>query len=266
MKSQFLVSVLFLSGGLASGQSFRAAVLNPNVYRTEVNFDAVRLSDQHGNIYNEEVTVDVEGRFMDYKIISEDENGYIIIRVLPRVIYETINTPHGLKNRIRRAARGEEINCRTDDGYYYNLAVKKENFPPLGKTLLSTKIVGVPLVHPFKLRAALGDQDWELQPEFSVSYSFGIRLRRGGKFTPKYLTLIPYGFGLGNAKYFRAKDDPKEDGVAITYYQAGLLYTWNKVNFGAFIGFDAMISKRNDWFYQGNSWYSFGLGYKFNND
>jgi hypothetical protein len=42
--------------------------------------------------------------------------------------------------------------------------------------------------------------------------------------------------------------------------------TWKKINFGAFISIDAMIDKKNNWFYQGQPWYSFGIGYKFKED
>jgi hypothetical protein len=55
----------------------------------------------------------------------------------------------------------------------------------------------------------------------------------------------------------------KKDSYAITYYQAGIVLTLQKVNLGIFTGFDAMIDKQNNWFYQGEQWFSIGLGYKF---
>jgi len=257
------MSLLFLITTSATSQTFRAMFLNPNVYRTYTNFEAIRLSDHQNNIYNDKLIVDVEGGYMDYKIISEDENGYIIIKVLPQVVYENISTASGNLYRIRRAVNGESI---VDNGYNYYLAVKQGEFRPLAKTLLTTKIVGVPLIHPFKLRPKNNDVDWDIQPEFSISYSFGIRIKVGKRFSPNYVTLIPYGFGIGSTKYFVNANDEKKDGVSITYCQSGIMYSFGKVNVGAFVGFDAMISKRNDWIYQGNSWYSFGIGYKFKND
>ena len=78
------------------------------------------------------------------------------------------------------------------------------------------------------------------------------------------------GFGVGATKYFKENTDgtltEKKDAFAVTYYQGGLLLTIQKVNFGVFTGFDAMIDKQNDWFYQGRQWISFGLGYKFKTD
>ena len=85
-------------------------------------------------------------------------------------------------------------------------------------------------------------------------------------FRKNTVTFVFYGAGVGKAKYFTEKDEKlteKEDGMAITYYQAGVLFTVEKVNFGGFVGFDAMLDKRNDWYYQSKPWFSVGLGYKF---
>ncbi|WP_294820103.1 hypothetical protein, partial [uncultured Flavobacterium sp.] len=89
-------------------------------------------------------------------------------------------------------------------------------------------------------------------------------------FAQNYISIVPFGFGLGAAKYFTENGDgtlsEKKDSYAVTYYQGGILFTIQKINFGVFTGFDGMIDKQNDWFYQGKQWFSFGLGYKFKND
>lgn len=75
---------------------------------------------------------------------------------------------------------------------------------------------------------------------------------------------------LGAAKYFKENEDgtysDTKDAFAITCWQGSILFTLQKVNVGFFTGFDAMIDDKNDWFYQGKLWYSFGLGFKLKND
>ena len=110
-----------------------------------------------------------------------------------------------------------------------------------------------------------------MSSEFTVSYVFGLRLKLSSHpFKQNFVTIVPYGFGLGAADYFTENPDrtltEKKASVAVTYYQGGVLLTIQKINFGLFGGLDAMISKKNDWFYQGKPWVSFGLGYKFKTD
>ncbi|MGB8194232.1 MAG: hypothetical protein WCF67_20035 [Chitinophagaceae bacterium] len=266
MRGHSLILLVVLLPFAARSQTLKAVLLNPNVYRTQINIEATRISDINGIKYNDKVLIDVEGGFMDYKIISEDENGYIVFRVLPKVIYESYNTAQGTRYRIRRALSTDPALTSANNGYNFYCAVKSDDFPPLAKTLLSTKIVGVPLVHPFKLRPKRNTEDWDIQGEFTLSYSFGIRLRSGGPLKQNFWTIILYGFGLSEDKYFKNPGDDKKDAIAITYYQGGLMHTWQKVNIGAFVSFDAMIGNKKDWFYQGRSWFSFGIGYNFKQD
>src|SRR5687767_10810135 len=127
---RFLLILLSYSFMLsAKTQSFKAIVLNPNVYRTRVNIEATRIYDVNGNKYNDKVLIDVEGGYMDYKIISEDENRYIIFRVLPRVIYEAFNTAQGIQYRIRRALASEYPLASANNGYNFYCAVKADEFP-----------------------------------------------------------------------------------------------------------------------------------------
>jgi hypothetical protein len=204
-------------------QSLRASALNPNVYRTRVNLEGFRVLDKSLKKYNDKVVIDVEGdQFIDYKIVSEDEGGYTIIRVLPRVKIRQDRDIDG--NMIYRVTRVHKDSGQTktqpDNGYLYYYAIKSAEFPPLGKTLLSEKIVGVPLIHPFKLRPTVKNIGWDLKPEFTVSYSFGIRLKSRDKpFSKNYWTIIPYGFGVTQDKYFQNIGDEKEDAVAVTYFR-----------------------------------------------
>jgi len=210
---------------------------------------------------------------LDYKIISEDENGYVIIRVLPKAKLLTEPSPEDPSKMLRvvRHTNNVQLKKETNNAYNYYFSVKKDGFKPLSKTLLSFKIVGVPLVQPIKLRPGKGSEGWNLGGEFTVSYNFGIRLKLGDNpFKQNFISLVPFGFGVGAAKYFIGNVDgtitEKSDSYAVTYYQGGILFTIQKVNFGVFTGFDAMLDKQNDWFYQGRQWFSFGLGYKFKND
>lgn len=272
MKRLLLFTLIAFNYASAYSQSTRAILLNPNVYRTRVNIKAARLMDKNfSTIYNDTVLIQASNKSpLDYKIINEDENGHVILRVLPKV---KITKKLVGKDSILVIKRENGYQTTTDstNGYRYFLAVKKDAFKPLGKTLLATKIVGIPLVHPFKLRPSSGAQGWDLTGEFTASYNFGIRLKLGqNPFSQNFFTIIPLGFGVGAAKYFKENPDgtltEKADAFAFNYYQGGILFTLQKVNFGLFSGLDAMIDKKNDWYYQSKPWFSIGLGYKFKND
>lgn len=265
-------------------QHCRAIFFNSNVYRTRVDLQAIRLTNTNKKIdtvYNEPFVIRAthtknNGKireFLDYKIISEDESGYMIIRVLPKVelAKEKVHPDSTRMINVVRYKEGDQEVGDSTNAYNYYFAIRKDAFKPLGKTLLSEKIIGVPLVHPFKLRPDRAGVGWNLGLEFTVSYSFGVRFKLGkSPFQQNFFTIIPVGFGLGASKYFRQNADStlteKEDAVAITYYQAGLMFTVYRVNIGIFVGLDAMIDHRKDWVYQSQPWISFGLGYKFKKD
>jgi hypothetical protein len=269
----FLILTFFSLNSYA--QSFKAMFLNPNVYRTKVDLTAIRLINKDlDTTYNDAFIVKVSDLgHLDYKIVNEDDNGYIIVRILPKVKLMTERSPDDASKTVNVVRHTDDKQFKTDidNAYNYYFAIKKDAFKPLGKTLLSTKIIGVALVQPIKLRPNKGSEGWNLGGEFTVSYNFGLRLKLGrNPFSQNYLSIVPYGFGVGAAKYFKENADgtltEKKDAFAVTYYQGGLLLTIQKINFGVFTGFDAMIDKQNDWFYQGTPWFSFGLGYKFKND
>jgi hypothetical protein len=275
MRATTTILFLTLLSLSSYGQSFKAMFLNPNVYRTKVDLTASRLIDKDLNtIYNDTFIIKVSDLgHLDYKIVNEDENGYVIIRILPKVKLLTEPSPDDPSKTINVVRHTNDKQLKTDNNnaYNYYFAIKKDAFKPLGKTLLSTKIIGVPLVQPIKLRPSKGTEGWNLGGEFTVSYNFGLRIKLGkNPFSQNYLSIVPYGFGVGAAKYFKENTDgtltEKKDAFAVTYYQGGLLLTIQKINFGVFTGFDAMIDKQNDWFYQSKPWFSFGLGYKFKND
>lgn len=249
--------------------------LNPNVYRTQIDLTATRiLSKDFKTVYNDEYIIKASSnKELDYKIINEDEGGYVIVRILPKVkLLKEPDPSDGVKmiNVVRYTEEDQSVND-IDNGYNYFFGIKKDAFKPLGKTLLSTKIIGVPLIQPVKLRPSKGAEGWSLGGEFTVSYNFGVRRKLGqNPFGQNFISIIPYGFGVGAAKYFKENIDgtltEKKDAFAVTYYQGGILFTIQKVNFGVFAGFDAMIDKQNDWYHQGKPWLSFGLGYKFKTD
>lgn len=275
MRTNIIILVLTFFSFYSFGQSFKAMFLNPNVYRTKTDLKATRLIDKDlETLYNDTIIIKVSDLgHLDYKIINEDENGFVIIRVLPKVKLLTENSPNDTTERINvvRYYSARQLKSDSTNAYNYYFAIKKDAFKPLNKTMLSTKIIGVPLVQPIKLRPRKGTEGWNLGGEFTVSYNFGIRIKLGSNpFSQNYLSIVPFGFGVGATKYFKENSDgtltEKNDAFAVTYYQGGLLLTTQKINLGIFMGFDAMIDKQNDWFYQGKPWLSFGLGYKFKTD
>ena len=130
-----------------------------------------------------------------------------------------------------------------------------------------SKIIGTTILNSFKLRPSKGIKGTTFNNDITISYNFGFRIRTSNNiFSKNYLSIIIYGVGIGSFKYFKENNGlltEMEDAVSITYYQAGLIYTKNKVNVGVFLGFDIMLQKQNNWCYQGSSWLSFGVGYKF---
>jgi len=275
MKAKIIILILTVFSFSSYGQSFKAMFLNPNVYRTKTDLKATRLIDKNLNtIYNDTIIIKVSDLgHLDYKIINEDENGFVIIRILPKVklLTEVSATDPTKTVNVLRHTNDDQLKSDSTDAYNYYFAIKKDAFKPMSKTLLSTKIIGVPLIQPIKLRPSKGTEGWNLGGEFTVSYNFGLRLKLGSNpFSQNYLSIVPLGFGVGATKYFKENTDgtltEKKDAFAVTYYQGGLLLTIQKVNFGIFTGLDAMIDKQNDWFYQGRQWFSFGLGYKFKTD
>ncbi len=275
MKAKLTFLTFLVVSFCSYGQSFRAMFLNPNVYRTKIDLQAIRLCDNDLNIiYNDTFTIKVSVfEHLDYKIINEDQNGFIVIRILPsvKIVNETSPTDPTKNINVVRYSNKVLSNTDPNNAYNYYFAIKKDGLNPLGKTLLSTKIIGVPLIQPFKLRPSKGDEGWNLSSAFTISYNFGIRLKLGSNpFSKNYLSIVPYGFGLGAEKYFNVgidgKPSEKVDAFALTYYQGGLVLTNQNINLGIFTGFDAMLDKQNDWFYQGKQWFSLGIGYKFNKD
>lgn len=277
-KTLLLTSICTFSTILiCTGQTFRAVFLNPNVYRSKVDLKAIRISDKKGEPISNDTVIIKAGRTsgspgIDYKIINEDEGGYVILQVLPIVdLQQDPAAPAFDPNRktLTVSDNGKGVGFVDGSEFYY--AIKKDAFKPLSKINLSTKIIGVPLIHPLKLRPNKGIVGWDLNGEFTVTYSFGVRQKIGkNPLKQFYITPIPFGFGVGAAKYFKENSDgtitDKKDSYAVTFGQMGILFTFQKINFGVFTGRDAMIDKQKDWFYQGKRWFSFGLGYKFKND
>lgn len=262
---KIIYSLFFFIGmGTVFGQPgayLRAVFLNPNVYQTKTDLKLLRFSKVDGSLVTppvETTLAPAAGSTIRYKIVGTDGD-YSIIQLLPIVELHTNNTIT------------VERSIDETDATSYLYAIKTDAFGLNQKNLLSEKIVGTPLLFPYKLRLQDRGEGASLTTDFTVGYTFGLRLKMGRiPHKQNFFTIIPYGFGLGNTKYFFRKPDgqlsEKTDGVAINYYTGGLLFTINKVNFGFFAGQDAMIDKQNNWGYQGNWWYSIGLGYKFKTD
>ncbi|WP_223654105.1 hypothetical protein [Hymenobacter psoromatis] len=264
MKS-LLILVLLLVSNLAYSQTIpylRAIFLNPNVYYTKVDLKLTQFSDDDGKLLDvpkEVVLKPTSGLTIRYKIAGIDGD-YTIIELLPIVKINSDNT-----------ITAEDPSNEDDNAANYVYYIKSKDFGLNQKIILSEKIVGTPLIFPYKLRLQDKGDGASITTDFTVGYTFGLRLKTSSiPYKQNFFTIIPYGFGLGSTKYFYQKSDgtysDKKDGVAITYYTGGLLWTINKVNVGLFAGRDAMIDKQNNWAYQGKWWLSFGLGYKFKTD
>jgi hypothetical protein len=244
----------------------RAITFNSNVYRTIDEFKLTKFSELNGKpVATEEVILKPKtGKSIRYKIVGIDGD-YTIIKLLPR-LQQSFESSTKL-NLIQVVDDAPSV----DDASKFLYFVKTKDILPNRKIVLSEKIIGTPLIFPFKLRTQDRGDGATISTEFTVGYTFGLRLKLSKQpYKQNFLTLVPYGFGLGSSKYFYKKDDgsysSKTDGVAVSYYTGGLMLTSNKINFGLFAGKDAMIDKQNNWAYQGQWWFSFGLGFKFKAD
>jgi hypothetical protein len=263
MKKLIFLSVFFLAVNTSAQvcSYLRAVTLNSNVYTTKVDMPLKIFASKDGTLVNQkDVTIKPKaGTSFRYKIIGTDGD-FTIIKLLPRV---KINEDNSITV--------DDPTTDAENGTEFLYFKKTSEFGLNQKNLLSEKIVGTPLIYPYKLRLQDKGEGASITTEFTVGYTFGLRLKLGS-FPSKqnFFTIVPYGFGLGNTKYFYQQSDgtltEKKDAVAITYYTGGILFTINKVNIGFFAGQDAMIDKQNNWAYQGNWWYSIGLGYKFKTD
>lgn len=243
----------------------RAIAFNSNVYKTLDEFELTKFSDLDGKPVTEEKVYlrPKTGKSIRYKIVSTDGD-YTIIKILPRV-QQSLDVQ--TKLNLVQVVDGAPLVDASKFLYF----VKTKEIRPNRKVVLSEKIIGTPLIFPFKLRTQDRGDGATISTEFTIGYTFGLRLKLSKQpYKQNFLTIVPYGFGLGNSKYFYRKDDgsysSKADAVAISYYTGGLMLTSNKINFGLFGGKDAMIDKQNNWAYQGQWWFSFGLGFKFKAD
>lgn len=263
MKNLIFLSVISLAINTSAQVSsyLRAVMLNSNVYTTKIEMPVTLFASKDGDLLTQKNVVikPVSGRSFRYKIIGTDGD-FTIIKLLPNV---KINNDNSI-------TVGDPA-TDTENGSEFLYFKKTSEFGLSQKNLLSEKIVGTPLIYPYKLRLQDKGEGASITTDFTVGYTFGLRLKMGS-FPSKqnFFTIIPYGFGLGNTKYFYQQSDgtltEKKDAVAVTYYTGGILFTINKVNIGFFAGQDAMIDKQKNWAYQGNWWYSIGLGYKFKVD
>ncbi|RAJ94240.1 hypothetical protein LX87_04125 [Larkinella arboricola] len=242
-------------------------LLNPNIYGTRANLKAKLIATSDGNLLDNQpiyyLKPDPKNGFnyLDYRIYNENEGGNVIIRPLN---YASISSD----DMSIRPVESEPDSINNARNYLFS--VTPADFTVGTKVEKQVHLIAIPLLHPFKLRGrtSLGLGNEELKPtlttDFTVGYSFGVRLRMGNYLRSNFFTLIPWGFGIGNTKYFNAKDlINKVDAAAVTYRTHGILFTLKKVNLGAFAGKDAMIYSQKDWAYQGKWWFSFGVGYQF---
>jgi hypothetical protein len=243
------------------GPYLRAITFNNNVYNTKTDLTLSKFAKKDGELLSSSTKVilkPVQGKTIRYKILGTDGD-YTIVKLLPQTKLNSNNT-----------ITVGKPSSTAENATEFLYSIKTDDFGLYQKNLLSQKIVGTPLVFPFKLRLQDRGEGALISTDFTLGYTFGIRLKTSKlPFRQNFLTLVPYGFGLGSTKYFYKTEtgySDKSDAVAITYYSGGLVYTHNKINFGFFAGRDAMIDKKNDWAYQGDWWLSFGLGFKFSED
>lgn len=267
LKRNFLLLTLILISSFSFAQGniksyLRAITLNSNVYNTKVDLTLNQFSKTDGTLLTTKKDVVLKpanGKTIRYKIIGTDGD-YTIIKLLPNL---KINSDNSVTVDIPAN--------ETENASKYLYSIKTKEFGLYQKNILSEKIVGTPLVFPYKLRLQDRGDGATITTDFTVGYTFGLRLKTGKlPFKQNFFTIIPYGFGLGSTKYFFENTDgtfsEKKDAVAITYYTGGIMWTVNKINFGLFAGRDAMIDKQNNWAHQGDWWFSFGLGFKFKTD
>lgn len=266
-----LLAFALLSFNLSAQGTFWRRLTHQNIYRSRVDFEVEKLSDKNYKLPKKEKFLVENPRgtngyyYIDYKIVSEDDNG-AYIKILPTFI-ETENVDNNTQFRCIEHTIDTVLVKDRNNAYQNYYFFKKEDFNPLTKILVQEKLVGIPLVHPFKLRSNAANKGPVLNTEFTVSYNFGFRLKLNhNPFKQNFVNFIFYGFGVGESKYLNAEMAEEKDAAAVTYYQGGVLFTLQKVNIGAFVGYDAMIGKRNDWIYQSKPWFSLGFGYKFKED
>lgn len=244
------------------GPYLRAITFNNNVFNTKTDLQLTQFADKDGKLLPVTKNVVLKpkvGKTIRYKIIGTDED-YTIIKLLPK-----------MKINSDGSVTVDDPTNATDNATNFLYHIKTKDFGLYQKNLLSEKIIGTPLIFPFKLRLQDRGDGATITTDFTLGYTFGLRLKTSKfPFKQNFFTIIPYGFGVGATKYFYEKSDgtysDKKDAVAITYYTGGLMYTVNRVNIGLFAGRDAMIDKQNNWAYQSDWWLSFGLGFKFKND
>lgn len=122
--------------------------------------------------------------------MDEDLNGYVIIKILSNAVF--------LDKVITKDEHQEKYQLKSfNNAKNYLYAVKKEDFGASGRVLLSSKIIGTTILHPFKLRPSKGIKGTTFNNDISISYNFGFRVRMSNNiFSKNYLSIIIYGVGI----------------------------------------------------------------------
>lgn len=218
MKKIIVIVFLFftVSSFSQTGSYLRAIIFNSNVYKTKVDLKLTQFSNIDGKLITtkEFTLIPKAEQSIRYKIVGTDGN-YTIIRLLPNL---KINSDNSI-------TVGKPTNAE-DDASKFTYFVETKNFGVNQKIMLSEKIVGTPLLFPYKLRLQDKGEGAIISTEFTVGYTFGLRLKTSKiPYKQNFFTVIPYGFGLCATKYYYQKADgtlsDKKDAVAITYYTGG---------------------------------------------
>jgi hypothetical protein len=260
--------MLYAQKKLKTSPTWRAVLLNNNVYRTYDDIkDIFVIRDSDKKYYyseaeqNNKYTLDLNGReYIDYKILRETD-GIIFFKVLPCANFDKQKTKVIVEGEIDGKCPGTDANNAAN----YVFGVSNKAITTFKKTHVSSRLVLTPILHPIKYRPAYSGKEPTLTGEITLSFNLGYRVNLSRNLIrPTYLTVVPYGIGLSTSQYFKLNTDdkPSPGNISLTYLSFGAFLSFDRYNIGIFCGKDAMMTKsQKDWHYQDQRWYSFGLGY-----
>lgn len=264
------ISTAFGQSKLKTAPTWKAVILNNNVYRTYNNiFKIFIVEDNDGNDYYskasqaDEYTLDLNGRdFIDYKIIRESD-GIIFFKILPCAKIDKTAKTIKIENEVNGKCPSSGADNAAE--YIFGISTKTTTITTFEKTPISSRLVLTPILHPIKFRPAYSDKEPTLTGETTISFNLGYRFKINSSIIrPTYLTIVPYGIGISNSQYFKenTNDKPVPSNISLTYWNFGAFVSFDRYNIGFFGGKDAMMTKsQKDWHYQDQMWFSFGLGY-----
>ena len=220
-------------------------------------------AEKSNNTSSRIVYYDAEGFSTDFflrytVVLDEGDNKYI--RLLPCTQFST-STPTNIEF-------SNSCNASPNPSDFI-FQVAKKDLLPASHYLASSALIGKLVTLPVRVRKQYwSDNNTEIQGAFSAGVTFGYRIKLGNNpYKTKYISIIPYGAGISQQKYFRVLPDAgnkiseKSDEFAVTYYTGGIAWEFDKFNIGLFLGKDKMFGSLRDWAYQDKWWWGIGIGY-----